>query len=181
MWITWREKSVKFGIWWARAITSLSAQQTTITSRQFSIFFKSSTTRAIFTKANMRGWYCVPCESFFSQRVSLQTAAARTAAGQWRKQRKRPISLKWANIRTLIMKHWRKSWIYSAGKSQKEMVNNFLKPGLQDLCDVETSFSWGIPMEFDPGHVIYVWMDALSNYITALGYDPEKAGNRAVF
>lgn len=54
------------------------------------------------------------------------------------------------------------------------MVNNFLKPGLQDLCVSRTSFSWGIPVEFDPGHVIYVWMDALSNYITALGYDPEK-------
>lgn len=53
------------------------------------------------------------------------------------------------------------------------MINNFLKPGLQDLCVSRTSFTWGIPVEFDPGHVIYVWMDALSNYITALGYDPE--------
>lgn len=57
---------------------------------------------------------------------------------------------------------------------KKEMINNFLKPGLQDLCVSRSSFSWGIPVEFDPGHVIYVWMDALSNYITALGYDPEK-------
>lgn len=59
---------------------------------------------------------------------------------------------------------------------KKEMVNNFLKPGLQDLCVSRTSFSWGIPVEFDPGHVIYVWIDALSNYITALGYDPDGSG-----
>ena len=59
---------------------------------------------------------------------------------------------------------------------KKEMVNNFLKPGLQDLCVSRTSFSWGIPVEFDPGHVVYVWIDALSNYITALGYTPEAQG-----
>ena len=56
---------------------------------------------------------------------------------------------------------------------KREMVNNFLKPGLQDLCVSRTSFSWGIPVDFDPKHVIYVWIDALTNYITALGYDPD--------
>ena len=56
---------------------------------------------------------------------------------------------------------------------KREMVNNFLKPGLQDLCVSRTSFSWGIPVDFDPKHVIYVWLDALTNYITALGYDPD--------
>ncbi len=59
---------------------------------------------------------------------------------------------------------------------KKEMVNNFLKPGLQDLCVSRSSFSWGIPVPFDDGHVIYVWIDALSNYITALGYDPDNKG-----
>lgn len=53
---------------------------------------------------------------------------------------------------------------------QNEMINNFLKPGLEDLCVSRTSFKWGIPVEFDPGHVVYVWIDALSNYVTALGY-----------
>ena len=53
------------------------------------------------------------------------------------------------------------------------MVNNFLKPGLQDLCVSRTSFSWGIPVDFDPGHVVYVWLDALTNYITFCGYDPD--------
>ncbi len=56
---------------------------------------------------------------------------------------------------------------------KNEMVNNFLKPGLQDLCVSRTSFNWGVPVTFDEGHVIYVWIDALSNYITGLGYDPE--------
>ena len=59
---------------------------------------------------------------------------------------------------------------------KNEMVNNFLKPGLQDLCVSRTSFTWGIPVEFDPGHIVYVWIDALSNYITALGYTPEEKG-----
>ena len=57
---------------------------------------------------------------------------------------------------------------------KNEMMNNFLLPGLQDLCVSRTSFKWGIPVTFDEGHVIYVWIDALSNYITALGYDPEN-------
>ena len=60
---------------------------------------------------------------------------------------------------------------------KREMVNNFLKPGLQDLCVSRSSFTWGVPVEFDPGHVIYVWIDALSNYITALGYDPDGSGD----
>ena len=54
---------------------------------------------------------------------------------------------------------------------KKEMINNFIKPGVQDLCVSRSTFTWGVPVEFDPGHVIYVWIDALSNYITALGYD----------
>ena len=60
---------------------------------------------------------------------------------------------------------------------KKEMVNNFLKPGLQDLCVSRTSFTWGIPVEFDPKHVVYVWIDALSNYITALGYGPDGSSD----
>ncbi|MFR9190709.1 MAG: class I tRNA ligase family protein [Anaerotruncus massiliensis (ex Togo et al. 2019)] len=68
-----------------------------------------------------------------------------------------------------------------------EMVNNFIKPGLEDLCVSRTSFSWGIPVTFDPGHVVYVWVDALTNYITALGYgndkyhEFEKFGRRRAF
>ena len=57
---------------------------------------------------------------------------------------------------------------------QNEMINNFLKPGLEDLCVSRTTFNWGVPVEFDPGHIVYVWIDALSNYITALGYLSES-------
>ena len=59
---------------------------------------------------------------------------------------------------------------------RREMINNFIKPGLQDLCVSRSSFKWGIPVEFDPKHVVYVWLDALTNYITALGYSPDKKG-----
>ena len=77
-----------------------------------------------------------------------------------------------------LMKHIEENPDFIKPESRKkEMVNNFLKPGLQDLCVSRTSFNWGIPVEFDPGHVVYVWIDALSNYITALGYDPD--GERA--
>ena len=61
--------------------------------------------------------------------------------------------------------------VYSAGVPQNEMMNNFLLPGLQDLCVSRTSFKWGIPVDFDPNHVVYVWLDALTNYITGIGYD----------
>ena len=57
---------------------------------------------------------------------------------------------------------------------RNEMVNNFLKPGLEDLCVSRTTFKWGVPVDFDPGHVVYVWVDALSNYLTALGYLNDK-------
>jgi methionyl-tRNA synthetase len=60
---------------------------------------------------------------------------------------------------------------------KKEMLNNFIKPGLQDLCVSRTSFKWGIPVDFDPKHVVYVWIDALSNYITAIGYDPDGSSD----
>ena len=61
---------------------------------------------------------------------------------------------------------------------KREMVNNFLKPGLQDLCVSRTSFKWGVPVDFDEKHVVYVWIDALSNYITALGYDPDGSSEQ---
>ena len=61
---------------------------------------------------------------------------------------------------------------------KREMVNNFLKPGLQDLCVSRTSFTWGIPVDFDPKHVIYVWIDALTNYITGIGYDPDGSSEQ---
>jgi methionyl-tRNA synthetase len=61
------------------------------------------------------------------------------------------------------------------------MVNNFIKPGLQDLCVSRTSFDWGVPVTFDEGHVVYVWIDALSNYITFLGYDPEGCNHGELY
>ncbi len=64
---------------------------------------------------------------------------------------------------------------------QNEMINNFLKPGLQDLCVSRTSFKWGIPVDFDPKHVVYVWVDALSNYITGLGYDVDGKAMRSLY
>ena len=76
-----------------------------------------------------------------------------------------------------LMKHIEENPDFIVPESRKkEMVNNFLKPGLQDLCVSRSSFKWGIPVEFDQKHVIYVWIDALSNYITGLGYDVNEKG-----
>ncbi|MFZ2538603.1 MAG: methionine--tRNA ligase, partial [Oscillospiraceae bacterium] len=78
-----------------------------------------------------------------------------------------------------LMKHIEENPNFIVPESRKkEMVNNFLKPGLQDLCVSRTSFTWGIPVDFDPKHVVYVWIDALSNYITALGYDPDGSSEK---
>ena len=77
-----------------------------------------------------------------------------------------------------LMKHIEEHPEFIQPESRKnEMINNFLKPGLQDLCVSRTSFTWGIPVDFDPGHVVYVWLDALTNYITALRLRPATAIN----
>lgn len=125
-------------------------------------------------KSEYEGWYCVPCESFFTE-SQLADGCCPDCGREVKKTKEEAYFFKMGKYQDALMKHIEENPEFIQPESRKkEMVNNFLKPGLQDLCVSRTSFSWGIPVEFDPGHVIYVWMDALSNYITALGYDPEK-------
>ncbi len=125
-------------------------------------------------KSEYEGWYCVPCESFFTE-SQLADGCCPDCGRAVKKTKEEAYFFKMGKYQDALMKHIEENTEFIQPESRKkEMVNNFLKPGLQDLCVSRTSFSWGIPVEFDPGHVIYVWMDALSNYITALGYDPEK-------
>lgn len=125
-------------------------------------------------KSEYEGWYCVPCESFFTE-SQLADGCCPDCGRAVKKTKEEAYFFKMGKYQDALMKHIEENPEFIQPESRKkEMVNNFLKPGLQDLCVSRTSFSWGIPVEFDPGHVIYVWMDALSNYITALGYDPEK-------
>ena len=125
-------------------------------------------------KGYYEGWYCVPCESFFTE-SQLVDGKCPDCGREVKKTKEEAYFFKMSKYQDRLMQHIEEHPEFIQPESRKkEMVNNFLKPGLQDLCVSRTSFSWGIPVDFDPGHVVYVWMDALNNYITGIGYDPEN-------
>lgn len=116
------------------------------------------------------GWYCTPCESFWTD-TQLEDGKCPDCGREVHKQHEEAYFFKMSKYADRLMKHIEEHPEFIQPESRKkEMVNNFLKPGLQDLCVSRTSFNWGVPVDFDPKHVIYVWLDALTNYITALGY-----------
>ena len=126
-------------------------------------------------KSRYEGWYCVPCESFFTD-----TQAAEGKCPDCGREVQRAseeayfFNMKKYADRLMEYIDAHPGFIEPESR-KKEIVNNFLKAGLQDLCVSRTSFTWGIPVEIDPKHVTYVWLDALTNYITAIGYDPDKS------
>ena len=127
-------------------------------------------------KSEYEGWYCTPCESFWTD-TQLKDGKCPDCGREVHKTKEEAYFFKMSKYQDRLMKHIEEHPEFIQPESRKkEMVNNFLKPGLQDLCVSRTSFNWGIPVEFDNGHVIYVWIDALSNYITALGYDVDEKG-----
>ncbi len=127
-------------------------------------------------KSEYEGLYCTPCESFWTE-SQLVDGKCPDCGREVHKTREEAYFLKLSKYQDRLIKHIEEHPEFIQPEARKkEMINNFLKPGLQDLCVSRTSFSWGIPVEFDPGHVIYVWVDALSNYITALGYTPGAPG-----
>ncbi len=127
-------------------------------------------------KSRYEDWYCTPCESFFTD-TQLVGGKCPDCGREVQKASEETYYFKMSNYVDRLIKHIEDNpeFIQPEGR-KKEMVNNFLKVegGLQDLCVSRTSFSWGIPVDFDPKHVTYVWLDALTNYITAIGYDPDK-------
>lgn len=124
-------------------------------------------------KGSYEGQYCLPCESFFTE-TQLVDGKCPDCGSEVKKTSEEAYFFKMSKYQDRLMKHIEENPDFIVPESRKkEMVNNFLKPGLQDLCVSRTSFKWGIPVDFDPKHVVYVWIDALSNYITALGYDPD--------
>ena len=125
-------------------------------------------------KSEYEGWYCVPCESFFTE-TQINDGCCPDCGKPVKKTHEEAYFFKMSKYQDRLMKHIEENPEFIQPESRKkEMVNNFLKPGLQDLCVSRTSFKWGIPVTFDDKHVIYVWIDALSNYITALGYECDK-------
>ena len=126
-------------------------------------------------KGYYEGWYCTPCESFFTATQAADGKCPDCGAPV-RQAKEEAYFFRMSKYADRLMKHIEDNPSFIEPESRKkEMVNNFLKAGLQDLCVSRTSFRWGIPVDFDEKHVVYVWLDALTNYITALGYDPDKS------
>jgi methionyl-tRNA synthetase len=135
--------------------------------------FKKLYDKGDIYKGSYEGWYCTPCESFFTE-TQLVDGKCPDCQSAVEKTTEEAYFLKLSKYADRLIKHIEDNPEFIQPESRKkEMINNFLKPGLQDLCVSRTSFSWGIPVTFDDNHVIYVWLDALSNYITALGFNPE--------
>ena len=127
-------------------------------------------------KSEYEGLYCTPCESFWTQ-AQLVDGKCPDCGREVKKAKEEAYFLRLSKYQKRLEEYIEQNehFIYPESR-KKEMLNNFIKPGLQDLCVSRTSFKWGIPVTFDDKHVIYVWIDALSNYITALGYDPDGSG-----
>ncbi len=126
-------------------------------------------------KGYYEGWYCTPCESFFTD-IQAVDGKCPDCGRPVQKTREEAYFFAMSKYADRLIEYIEAHPEFIEPESRKkEMVNNFLKAGLQDLCVSRTSFKWGVPVTFDDKHVIYVWIDALSNYITALGYDPLNA------
>ena len=122
-------------------------------------------------KGEYEGMYCTPCESFFTQ-SQLVDGKCPDCGREVHASKEEAYFLKLDKYTDRLIEHIKTHPEFIQPESRKnEMMNNFLLPGLQDLCVSRTSFKWGIPVDFDNKHVVYVWLDALSNYITGLGYD----------
>ena len=133
--------------------------------------FKKLYDKGDIYKSEYEGLYCTPCESFFTE-SQLVDGKCPDCGRPVEKAKEEAYFFKMSKYQDKLLKHIEQHPEFIQPESRKnEMVNNFLKPGLQDLCVSRTSFKWGIPVDFDPKHVVYVWIDALSNYITGLGYD----------
>ena len=128
-------------------------------------------------KGHYEGMYCTPCESFWTE-SQLVDGKCPDCGREVKPAKEEAYFLKLSKYQKRLedFVEQNENFIYPEAR-KKEMLNNFIKPGLQDLCVSRTSFKWGIPVDFDPDHVVYVWIDALSNYITAIGYDPDGSSD----
>ena len=124
-------------------------------------------------KGSYEGLYCTPCESFWTE-SQLVDGKCPDCGREVKPTKEEAYFLRLSKYQKQLEDYIEQNpdFIYPESR-KKEMLNNFIKPGLQDLCVSRTSCKWGIPVDFDTGHVVYVWIDALSNYITGIGYDPD--------
>lgn len=141
--------------------------------RQVQKIFKKLYEQGDIYKGKYEGMYCTPCESFWTE-SQLIDGKCPDCGRPVQKATEEAYFFNLQKYAPKLIKHIEEHPEFIQPESRKnEMINNFLKPGLQDLCVSRTSFKWGIPVDFDPDHVVYAWIDALSNYITSLGYDAD--------
>ena len=145
--------------------------------KQVQKIFKKLYDQGDIYKSEYEGAYCVPCESFFTP-SQLVDGKCPDCGREVKNAKEEAYFFKMSKYQDRLMKHIEENPDFISPESRrKEMVNNFLKPGLQDLCVSRSTFKWGVPVEFDKNHIVYVWIDALSNYITALGFDTENSSD----
>ncbi len=139
--------------------------------KQVQKIFKKLYDQGDIYKGHYEGLYCTPCESFFTE-SQLVDGKCPDCGREVVPAKEEAYFFKMSKYADRLIEHINAHPEFIQPVSRKnEMMNNFLLPGLQDLCVSRTSFSWGIPVDFDPKHVVYVWLDALTNYITGIGYD----------
>ena len=139
--------------------------------KQVQKIFKKLYDQGDIYKGHYEGLYCTPCESFFTE-SQLVDGKCPDCGREVVPAKEEAYFFKMSKYADRLIEHINTHPEFIQPVSRKnEMMNNFLLPGLQDLCVSRTSFSWGIPVDFDPKHVVYVWLDALTNYITGIGYD----------
>ena len=139
--------------------------------KQVQKIFKKMYTKGDIYKGEYEGMYCTPCESFFTE-SQLVDGKCPDCGRPCVPAKEEAYFFKMSKYADRLIEHIKTHPEFIQPESRKnEMMNNFLLPGLQDLCVSRTSFKWGIPVDFDPKHVVYVWLDALTNYITGIGYD----------
>ena len=136
--------------------------------------FKALYDKGYIYKGTYKGKYCTPCESFWTE-SQLKDGKCPDCGRDVTDAEEEAYFFRLSQFAEPLMKYYEEHPDFMEPQSRlNEMVNNFIRPGLEDLCVSRTSFSWGIPVTFDPGHIVYVWVDALSNYITALGYGNDR-------
>ena len=139
--------------------------------KQVQKIFKKLYDQGDIYKGHYEGMYCTPCESFFTS-SQLVDGKCPDCGRECQPAKEEAYFLKMSKYTDRLIKHIEENPEFIQPESRKnEMMNNFIKAGLQDLCVSRTSFKWGVPVDFDDKHVVYVWIDALSNYITGLGFD----------
>ena len=139
-----------------------------------SAIFKKLYEQGDIYKSAYEGKYCVDCESFFTPSQLGEGGVCPDCGRPVTDAKEEAYFLRLSKYSDQLRKYYEDNPLFFAPESRKaEMLNNFILPGLEDLCVSRSSFKWGIPVSFDPDHVIYVWIDALSNYITGIGYHPD--------